>query len=126
LIDFAAEAKRSAANVIEAARRESSRRHAIGVIPAVPGKRAALPAYAWSHQPLGRHFDFDSGVLVLKTRRCGVALLLIIPMGFGCAVGRLDPEPGQSDLFDPKYQVPELEMPPLLLPDALPDPDVTR
>jgi hypothetical protein len=35
---------------------------------------------------------------------------LIIP-GFGCALGRIDPEPGRSDLFDERYTAPPIEIP---------------
>ncbi len=39
-----------------------------------------------------------------------IGLVFILPV-FGCAVGHLDAEPGEGDLFDPKYQPQPLELP---------------
>ena len=59
--------------------------------------------------------DPHTGIITLSTKRCTVALLLIVA-GFGCNLGQLDTDPGQGDLFDPKYKVA-----PLTLPQSLAD-----
>lgn len=82
------------------------------------------PQFPWSRQPLTSwfDFDFDRGTLVITLhigRRCAIALGLIVPFaGFGCAVGRLPPDPGRSDLFDRKYLPAPLVLPGPDLPPA--------
>jgi hypothetical protein len=76
-----------------------------------PPARATFP---WSHQPLSKHVDIDPEALTmtLSTKRCVVAFfLLFVPAAFGCVPGRLDPEPGRGDLFDPKYASQPIEVP---------------
>ncbi len=82
--------------------------------------RAATPhpAFPWGHQPMGKHYDIQGGVLLVRTKRCVFGVFVILP-GFSCNPGRIDPEPGQGDLFDPKYAPPPLEVPRPLVDDPL-------
>ena len=85
----------------------------MGSMPVSPFRKAPVrPAFPWSRQPLGKHFDADAhtGIVSVRGKRCTLAFFLILP-GFGCALGPLDPEPGRGDLFDPKYQPQPLELP---------------
>ena len=85
----------------------------MGSIPKSPFRtKSARPAFPWSREPLGKHFDADphTGIVSLHGKRCTLAFFLILP-GFGCALGPLDPEPGRGDLFDPRYQPQPLELP---------------
>jgi hypothetical protein len=70
-------------------------------------------SFPWSRQPRRSGVDIDPDTLLVTFKlnwRCQVVLFLVVP-GFGCAVGRLNPEPGRSDLFDPKYRSRLLELP---------------
>ncbi|MDE2219793.1 MAG: hypothetical protein KGJ52_05375 [Gammaproteobacteria bacterium] len=107
------EAARAAAAVINRAAVDQKRGAAMGSIPKSPfAATAARPAFPWSRQPLGRHFDADphTGLVSLRGNRCMIGLVFILPV-FGCAVGHIDPEPGEADLFDPKYRPQPLELP---------------
>jgi hypothetical protein len=107
------EAQRAAATVIARAAADQQREAMMGSIPRSPFRtRSAQPAFPWSREPLGKHLDADphTGIVSLRGKRCTLAFFLILP-GFGCAFGPLDPEPGRSDLFDPKYQPRPLELP---------------
>lgn len=76
------------------------------------------PSFPWSRQPLTSWFDFDPKTLAASIRlgrRCEFVLVLILP-GFGCALGHLDPNPGRSDLFDPKFRPAPLQLPAPALP----------
>jgi len=79
---------------------------------------APHPAFPWGHQPMGKHFDIERGVLMVRTKRCVFGVFVILP-GFSCNPGRIDPEPGQGDLFDPKYAPRPLELPQPLLDDPV-------
>ena len=110
--DWSGELRAAAANSIERASHER-RKSGMGSTPRSPYTiMPARPAFPWSHQPLGKHYDFDSGtgLLTLRGKRCVLAIWLILP-GFACAAGPLDPEPGEGDLFDRKYAPRELELP---------------
>jgi len=107
------EAERAAAVVITHSAADQQRDGAMGSIPKSPFKVAsARPAFPWSRQPLGKHFDADphTGIVSVGGKRCTLAFFLILP-GFGCSFGPLDPEPGRGDLFDRKYQPQPLELP---------------
>jgi hypothetical protein len=107
------EAERAAALVITRSAADQQRDGLMGSIPRSPFRtRSARPAFPWSREPLGKHFDADphTGIVTLRSKRCTLAFFLILP-GFGCALGPLDPEPGRGDLFDPKYQPQPLELP---------------
>ena len=80
--------------------------------------RVPPPAFAWHRQPLGKHFDVQHGMVTVRTKRCVFGVFVILP-GFSCNPGRIDPEPGQGDLFDPKYAVPSLELPKPLVDDPM-------
>ena len=85
----------------------------MGSTPVSPYHHAPpRPAFPWSRQPLGKHFDADlhSGVVSVNGKRCMVGLFIILPI-FGCDLGHLDPEPGRGDLFDPKYKSQPIEVP---------------
>lgn len=76
-------------------------------------RRGAHAAFPWSPQGKLRGVDVDPENFIITFhlgRRCVVAVFVILP-GFGCALGHLDPEPGHSDLFDPKYRSAPLELP---------------
>jgi hypothetical protein len=63
-----------------------------------------------------------SFVLTLRLKRCQISDFLIVA-GFGCDIAGKDPEPGRSDLFDPKYAPQPLELPRPTLepaPDGIP------
>jgi hypothetical protein len=112
-VDWNRELDAAAAASIERASRERRRNSGMGSTPHSPySAMPTRPAFPWSHQPLGKHFDFDSstGLLTLRGKRCVLALWLILP-GFACATGPVDPEPGEGDLFDRKYAPWELELP---------------
>jgi hypothetical protein len=107
------EAERAAAAVINRSAADQQRDGVMGAIPKSPFRTSsARPAFPWSRQPLGKHFDADphTGIVSLRGKRCTLAFFLILP-GFGCALGPLDPDPGRGDLFDPKYQPHPLELP---------------
>ena len=112
------ESRQSAATIADRAQAKRPL-HSMGSTPASPyhSATAARPSFPWSRQPLTKHFDFDphTGIITLSTKRCTIALLLIVA-GFGCDLGHLDTGPGQGDLFDPKYKVA-----PLTLPQSLAD-----
>jgi hypothetical protein len=77
---------------------------------------SARRAFPWSPQRkfAGAEIDPDNFIVTFHLGpRCAVAVFVILP-GFGCALGRLDPEPGQSDLFDAKYRPAPLELPTLI------------
>jgi len=77
-------------------------------------RRRSRSTFPWSRQPLHGRVDFDPDSFIMTftlNRRCQFSVFLILP-GFGCALGHLDPEPGRSDLFDPKYVSAPIELPP--------------
>jgi hypothetical protein len=107
------EAERAAAAVITHSVAEQLRDGSMGSMPRSPFKTSSSrPAFPWSREPLGKHFDADphTGIVTLRSKHCTLAFFLILP-GFGCGLGPLDPEPGRGDLFDPKYQPQPLELP---------------
>lgn len=76
-------------------------------------RRGAHAAFPWSPQGKWRGVEVNPDNYIVTFhlgRRCVVAVFVILP-GFGCALGHLDPEPGHSDLFDPKYRSAPLELP---------------
>ncbi len=106
-------AELAAAVVVARSTADQQRDEAMGSMPTSPFRtRSARPAFPWSRQPLGKHFDADphTGIISVSGKRCTLAFFLILP-GFGCAIGPLDPEPGRGDLFDPKYRPQPLELP---------------
>jgi hypothetical protein len=112
-VDWNGELRTAAAASIEGASRRRRQDSGMGSTPRSPYSiMPARPAFPWSHQPLGRHFDFDAstGLLTLRGKRCVLAIWLILP-GFACAAGPVDPEPGEGDLFDRKYAPWALELP---------------
>jgi len=111
--DWSSELPAAAANAIAQASRERRRDSSMGSTPRSPyAAMPTRPAFPWSHQPLGKHYDFDSstGLLTLRGKHCVLAIWLILP-GFACAAGPEDPEPGDGGLFDRKYAPWELELP---------------
>lgn len=122
-IDWNSQATVAAGALLSREQQRAAQQAAIGALPFSnfeASKRirsATQPAFAWGHQPISSWFDIDpdSGALLFKIgRRCVVYLWLTA--GWGCAVGRLDPDPGRKDLFDPRYLVPQVETPTPLLP----------
>ena len=85
----------------------------MGSLPLSPFHDApARPAFPWSRQPLGKHFDADphTATISVGNDRCVFALVLFLPV-FSCNPGHVDPEPGRGDLFDPQYRPQPLERP---------------
>ncbi len=116
-VDWSRELRAAAVDSIEQASRERRRNSNMGSTPRSPYRiLPTRPAFPWSHQPLGKHYDFDSstGLLTIRGKRCVLAIWLIFP-GFACAAGPEDPEPGEGDLFDRNYAPWELELPKSLL-----------
>ncbi len=112
-VDWSGEARRSATAAIDYAARERRRNATMGSTPKSPyASTPERPQFQWSHQPLGKHVDFDphTGLLSFRSKRCVIVFFLIVP-GFACAPGPIDPEPGRGDLFDPKYRSQPLELP---------------
>ncbi len=112
-VDWMSELHAAASASIGNISRQHRRDSGMGSTPKPP--YAALPSQAlfpWSHQPLGRHFDFDSdtGLITLRTRHCVFALWLILP-GFACVPGPVNPEPGEGDLFDHRFAPWEWQLP---------------
>jgi hypothetical protein len=112
-VDWNSELSAAAAASIEHASRERRRNSSMGATPNSPyAATPTRPEFPWSHQPLGKHYDFDSatGIFMLRSQRCVLAFWLILP-GFACSLGHADPEPGEGDLFDRKYAAGELRLP---------------
>jgi len=118
-IDWGAAAVDAARHHLEQQADDQRRNHAMGSSPDATA-RAPQPhqAFPWGHQPLSKHLDRQGAVVTLNTKHCTVAFLLFVPFGFGCAPGSI-PEPGQGDLFDPKYAPPPLELPKPLVDDPV-------
>jgi len=116
-IDWSAEAQRAAQAALKQAARDRRAPTAMGAVPHSNfGVPASRPQFPWSRQPQGGIVDFDPGsfVLTLSLKRCQISYFLIVA-GFGCDIAGKDPEPGRSDLFDPKYAPQPLELPRPLL-----------
>ncbi len=112
-VDWNSELSAAAAASIGNSSRERRRNSSMGSAPNSPYLATPTrPEFPWSHQPLGKHYDFDSstGVFTLRSGRCVIAFWLIIA-GFACPLGHADPEPGEGDLFDRKYAAGELQLP---------------
>jgi hypothetical protein len=112
-VDWNSELSAAAAASIEQASHERRRTSRMGSTPRSPYVTTPTrPEFPWSHQPLGKHYDFDSdtGVFTLRSGRCVLAFWLILA-GFACPLGHADPEPGEGDLFDRKYAAGELQLP---------------
>jgi hypothetical protein len=119
IIDWNAAATDAARHQLAAQADAQRRDRSMGVAPqGIAPPRAPPPAFAWHRQPLGKHFDVERGVVTVRTKRCVFGVFVILP-GFSCNPGRVDPEPGQGDLFDPKYAVPSLELPKPLVDDPM-------
>ena len=112
-LDWNGELSAAAAASIGNSSRERRRDAGMGSTPDSPYLTTPKrPEFPWSHQPLGKHYDFDSstGVFTLRSGRCVIAFWLIIA-GFACPLGHADPEPGAGDLFDRKYAAGDLQLP---------------
>jgi hypothetical protein len=130
-IDWGANAHQAARDVLrdESIDLQRSSKMGDGWLLAQEGRHHREPRpqpFPWSHQPLTSWFDIDpdSFVIIFRLgRRCQVVYFAVVA-ALGCTVGHLDPEPGRSDLFDPKYGPRPLELPepaiPLGLPTGLP------
>lgn len=122
-IDWQAAAENGARQALAAEQAQARRERSMGPRPGgVPGHVPKKEAFPWGHQPKGKHYDVQGPVVVLRSKRCVVALLLFVPAGFSCNPGRVDEEPGQGDLFDPKYRAQPLELPKPLIDDPLAQP----
>jgi hypothetical protein len=112
-VDWTGEARAAAAASIAQDSRQRRRNSSMGSTPRSPYLATpARPMFPWSHQPLGKHYDFDpdSGLFTLRTKHCVFAIWLILP-GFACVPVHVDPEPGVGDLFDHRYAPWELQQP---------------
>jgi len=70
-------------------------------------------SFPWSRQPLRSWVDIDPSSFVFTftlNRRCAISVFIVVAE-LACNLGPLDPEPGRSDLFDPKYKAGTLELP---------------
>lgn len=111
-VDWNGELRAAAASVQKDSQKRG-RRTGMGSTPPSPYvSPPARPVFPWSHQPLGKHYDFDSdtGLITVRTKHCVFAIWLILP-GFACTPGPVDPEPGEGDLFDHRYAPWTLELP---------------
>jgi len=118
-IDWNAAAVDAARHHLDQQASDRRRDHGMGEAPeASTGAPAPHPAFPWGHQPLSKHFDIQRGVVTVRTKRCVIGVFIILP-GFSCNPGRIDPEPGQGDLFDPKYAPQPLELPKPLVDDPV-------
>lgn len=118
-VDWSAAAVDAARHHLDEEASDRRRDHAMGEAPEIAARaRAPHPAFPWGHQPMGKHFDVQGPVLLVRTKRCVFGVLVVLP-GFSCNPGRIDPEPGQGDLFDPKYAPQPLELPRPLVDDPL-------
>jgi hypothetical protein len=117
-IDWTANAQQAARNVLAAEAAERARNSKMGAgwwlaQDAKQQRRVGHSPFPWSRHPgpAGVEIDPESFVITFRlNRRCQVSVFLILP-GFGCALGRLDPEPGRADLFDPRYRSAPIERP---------------
>jgi hypothetical protein len=112
-VDWVSELRAAASASIENFSRQRRRDSGMGSTPKSPYVTLPnQPLFPWSHQPLGKHFDFDSdtGLLTLRTRHCVFALWLILP-GFACVPGPVNPEPGEGDLFEHRFAPWEWQLP---------------
>lgn len=117
-IDWSASAHQAVLELLkaDASEKELSSKMGTGwwlALEAKQQRRGSRPAFPWSRQPLHGRVDFDPDSFVMTftlNRRCQVSVFLILP-GFGCALGHLDPDPGRSDLFDPKYVSGPIDLP---------------
>src|ERR1700688_117234 len=112
-VDWMSELRAAASASIENLSRQHRRDSGMGATPKSPYIASPdQPLFPWSHQPLGKHFDFDSdtGLITLRTKHCVFALWLILP-GFACVPGPVNPEPGEGDLFDHRYAPWEWQLP---------------
>jgi hypothetical protein len=117
-IDWLASAHQAARDVLAAEAIEAKRNARMGAgwwlaQEAKHHRIASRKSFPWSRQPRRSWVDIDPDTFLVTftlNERCQVVLFLIVP-GFGCALGHLNPEPGRSDLFDPKF-LPPLELAP--------------
>jgi hypothetical protein len=131
-IDWGANAHRAARDVLAAESIDRRRSRQMGADWLLARQRrhqreAPQQPFPWSHQPLTSWFDIDpdSFVIIFRLgRRCQIVFLVVAQ--FGCVVGHLDPEPGRSDLFDPKYRPRPLELPEPAVPPDLPEPTISE
>jgi hypothetical protein len=118
-IDWAAAAVDAARHHLDSQSADARRDHGMGTSPQSTARATTPhPAFPWGHQPMGKHFDVQKGVLLVRTKRCVFGVFVILP-GFSCNPGRIDPEPGQGDLFDPKYAPQPLALPQPLVDDPV-------
>jgi hypothetical protein len=118
-IDWLASAHRAARDLLAAEAIEAKRNASMGegwwlAQEAKHHSFASGKSFPWSRQPRRSWVDIDPDTYLITftlNKRCQVVLFLIVP-GFGCALGHLNPEPGRSDLFDPKFLSPPLELAP--------------
>lgn len=99
-IDWKAEAAREADRVVE--RNEQRARQARALSPAPSAAFApagpGAPEFGWDYAATHRVQAVGGGATVIHLGdRCALALWLVIPMGFGCALGRV---PARGDLFE--------------------------
>jgi hypothetical protein len=117
--DWLASAHQAARDVLAAEAIEAKRNARMGAgwwlaQEAKHHRFASAKSFPWSRQPRRAGVDIDPNTFLVTftlNERCQVVLFLIVP-GFGCALGHLNPEPGRSDLFDPKFLSPPLELAP--------------
>jgi len=98
-INWAAEATAAATREIEAGEQRAREARALApkLSPAFALPRARRPEFGWDYAATHRVEAGRGGITVIHIGdNCGVALYLLIPMAFGCAVGKV---PVRGDLF---------------------------
>jgi hypothetical protein len=99
-IDWTAEAHGEVERGVE--RNEQQARKARALAPAPTAAFAPAPPrapeFGWDYAATHRVLAIRGGVTLINlSDRCGLALWLVIPMGFGCALGK---NPARGDLFE--------------------------
>lgn len=120
-IDWLASAHQAARDVLAAEAIEAKRngRMGEGWWLAQDAKRSHYAhgkSFPWSRQARSSWVDIDPQTFLVTftlNRHCQIVVFVVVP-GFGCALGKLNPEPGRSDLFDPKYRSRPVELLPAI------------
>jgi hypothetical protein len=99
-IDWAGAAASAAVDQAETEERRQRQARALAPppSPAFAAPPARKPQFGWDYTGTHRFETLRGGISVIHLGDdCGVALYLLIPMGFGCAVGKT---PARGDLFE--------------------------
>jgi hypothetical protein len=135
-VDWTAAGQRATRDLLAQQAREQTRLARMGAAPfsnfnAWQATRRAnrTPKFPGTRPPLSRWFDFDTTSFVATISlgsRCKVVTFFFLVAGFGCTLNKPDPNAVPGDLFDRKYRVPPLEIPPALTDPIAGDTPVAR